>query len=49
MLAQTAVIILAYFVVWYLLAAAVKNASIVDIGWGFGFVLAGVGGFLSEI
>lgn len=31
--------LLLYFTAWYLLAAYIKNASYVDVGWGMGFFL----------
>lgn len=31
--------LLFYFTVWYLIAAYLKNASYVDVGWGMGFFL----------
>ena len=33
------VFLLAYFTAWFMAAEAIRNASIVDIGWGAGFVL----------
>jgi steroid 5-alpha reductase family enzyme len=33
------VIIFGYFLVFFIVATIIKNNSIVDIGWGFGFVL----------
>ncbi|MBN2604255.1 MAG: DUF1295 domain-containing protein [Bacilli bacterium] len=33
------VIIFSYFLVFFIVATIIKNNSIVDIGWGFGFVL----------
>lgn len=39
MLLQTALIIFVYFTLWYIVGVIIKNASIIDIGWGFGFVV----------
>ena len=39
MFVQSAIIIASYFIIWFILASILKNASVVDIGWGFGFVL----------
>lgn len=35
----SAYLIFAYFLIFFLVATAIKNNSIVDIGWGIGFVL----------
>lgn len=35
----TGVIILSYFMIFFVVATIIKNNSIVDIGWGLGFVL----------
>ncbi len=43
------IVIIVYFVIWFILAAIIKNASIVDIGWGFGFVLVAWVGFLQNV
>ncbi len=32
-------IIVVYFTIWYIVATIIKNAGIIDIGWGFGVVL----------
>src|SRR6056297_1007798 len=37
---QTLLFILAYFIVFFIIAVVKKNNSVVDIGWGLGFVLA---------
>lgn len=34
-----AIIILSYFIVFFIIATIIKNNSIVDIGWGLGFVI----------
>ncbi|MFA7076695.1 MAG: DUF1295 domain-containing protein, partial [Candidatus Izemoplasmatales bacterium] len=34
-----ALIILGYFLVFFVVATIIKNNSIVDIGWGLGFVV----------
>ena len=39
MLLQSAIIIVAYFTIWYIIATIIKNAGIIDIGWGLGFVV----------
>ena len=39
MLAATAGAVVALMVLTWLLSLALKDASIVDIGWGFGFVV----------
>lgn len=49
MLLQMAFIITAYFVIWYIASVILKNASIIDIGWGFGFVLVAWIGFLQGV
>lgn len=36
---QTLLFILAYFIVFFIIAVIKKNNSVVDIGWGLGFVL----------
>ena len=33
------VIILSYFMICFVIATIIKNNSIVDIGWGLGFVI----------
>lgn len=43
-----AIIAFAYFTVFYIVAAIIKNASIVDIGWGMGFVLLAIAGFIAN-
>ncbi|MCF8001194.1 MAG: DUF1295 domain-containing protein [Halanaerobiales bacterium] len=37
---STLLFILAYFIVFFIIAVIKKNNSVVDIGWGLGFVLA---------
>ncbi len=37
---STFIFILAYFIVFFIIAVIKKNNSVVDIGWGLGFVLA---------
>ncbi len=49
MLIQSLIVIIAYFTIWYVLAVILKNASIVDIGWGFGFVVVAWINFLQDI
>ncbi len=49
MLWQMALIILAYFIAWYIVSVVIKNASIIDIGWGLGFVIVAWVGFLQNI
>lgn len=36
---QVALLILLYFCIFFIAGTAIKNNSIVDIGWGFGFVV----------
>lgn len=36
---QAAIVIFAYFFIFFIVGTLVKNNSIIDIGWGFGFVL----------
>jgi steroid 5-alpha reductase family enzyme len=33
------VLLFVYFTAWYVLATVIKNAGIIDIGWGLGFVV----------
>lgn len=35
----SAVLIFIYFTIFFITAQIIKNNSIVDIGWGFGFIL----------
>lgn len=49
MILQLAIIIFAYFTLWYLVGVIIKNASIIDIGWGFGFVVIAVVSFLQNM
>ncbi|MEX1377468.1 MAG: DUF1295 domain-containing protein [Eubacteriales bacterium] len=49
MILQTAIILFAYFTLWYVAGIIIKNASIIDIGWGLGFVLLAVVGFAQNI
>ncbi len=46
LLLQSVVVIFIYMVVLYLIAQMVKNNSIVDIGWGLGFVLVVLSTFI---
>ncbi len=39
MLSQSIIIVFVYFTLWYIIATIIKNASIVDMGWGLGFVI----------
>ncbi len=39
MLLWSGVFLLAYFTLWYLLGERLRNAGLVDIGWGAGFVV----------
>jgi len=48
-IAQAAILIFVYFTLWYIAAAVVKNASIIDIGWGLGFVMVAIAGFIKNI
>ena len=49
MLVLAAIIAAAYFTVIYGIAMLVKNAGIVDIGWGFGFVILSWVGFFRNV
>ncbi len=49
MFLQASVIIFAYFTLWYITALILKNSSIVDIGWGLGFVILVIIGFAQNI
>ena len=42
MLMQAAVVVFGYFLVFFLVAQAIRNNSIVDMGWGPGFVVVSV-------
>lgn len=42
------VLLLIYFTTWYIVAYFKKNASIIDIGWGLGFVIVSVFGFINN-
>jgi len=42
LLGQSALFLIMYFTLWYLAGIVLKNAGIVDIGWGAGFVLLSV-------
>ncbi|MBN2851925.1 MAG: DUF1295 domain-containing protein [Clostridia bacterium] len=42
MLIRSAVLLFVYFTIFYIVAQLKKNASIVDIGWGLGFVMLAV-------
>jgi len=46
---QTIIILLAYFTLWYIVGAIIKNASIIDIGWGLGFVVLAAIGFVQNM
>ena len=46
-LLQPFLIILMYFVVFFIVATAIKNNSIVDMGWGMGFVLVTLYAYLN--
>jgi len=41
-LKESIILIFAYFSVFFVVALIIKNNSIVDIGWGIGFVLVAV-------
>lgn len=45
MLITAVITLFIWFTGWYLLAIPLKNAGIVDIGWGLGFVVLGVVAF----
>lgn len=49
MIIQSLIIIIIYFTLWYILAAIKKNAGLVDIGWGLGFVIIAFIGFVQNI
>ncbi|MEX1308494.1 MAG: DUF1295 domain-containing protein [Eubacteriales bacterium] len=38
-----------YFCIWYAITQAVKNAGLIDVGWGFGFVLLAWIGFVQTL
>lgn len=42
MLLETLFVIIAYFFIFFIVGTAIKNNSIVDMGWGIGFVLVAV-------
>ncbi|MBN1624751.1 MAG: DUF1295 domain-containing protein [Clostridia bacterium] len=42
------VVLFVYFLIFYLIAQIKKNNSIVDIGWGLGFVVAAVYSFITS-
>jgi len=46
MLLISATVIFVYFIIWYIVASIIKNAGIIDIGWGFGFVVVAWVGFI---
>jgi steroid 5-alpha reductase family enzyme len=46
---QACIVIVIYFVIWYIIAMIIKNAGIIDIGWGLGFVVVAWFGFLQNI
>ncbi len=41
-LGQSAIFLVVYFTLWYIAGIMLKNAGIVDVGWGTGFVLLSV-------
>jgi steroid 5-alpha reductase family enzyme len=45
---QAAILVFVYFLVFFLIAQIIKNNSIVDIGWGIGFVLIAWFMFLTQ-
>ena len=45
---QSILVILAYFVLWYVVSLLTKNAGVVDIAWGFGFVVVAISGFFKS-
>lgn len=44
---QVLLVLLAYFVIFFVIAQILKNNSIVDIGWGLGFVVAAIYSFIA--
>lgn len=49
MIIQALLIVFVYFTTWYIVGVIIKNASIIDIGWGPGFVLIALIGFIQNI
>jgi len=49
MIGQAAIVLVIYFTIWYLVGIAIKNASIIDIGWGIGFVVLATVSFLQSM
>ncbi len=49
MLGVYALIVFAYFVVWYIITLIFKNAGLIDIGWGLGFVVLAVYGLMTNL
>jgi steroid 5-alpha reductase family enzyme len=45
---QVLLVLFVYFLIFYFIAQIIKNNSIVDIGWGLGFVVAAVYSFFSS-
>ena len=48
LLQNSALIVFIFMVVMFLIAQKIKDNSIVDIGWGIGFVLIAVSSFLQR-
>ena len=48
MLGVYALIVFAYFMVWYIITLIFENAGLIDIGWGFGFVVLAAYGLLTN-
>ncbi len=40
------IIVLSYFTLWYIASIIVSNSSIVDIGWGLGFIVLALYGYI---
>jgi len=49
MLLQLAIIIFTYFTLFYIVGVIIKNASIIDIGWGLGFVVIAIISFFKNM
>lgn len=45
---QVAIVIFVYFLIFFILAQIIKNNSIVDMGWGFGFVVVALFALISR-
>ncbi len=48
-LIETSIILFSYFTIWYIVSVILKNGSIIDIGWGLGFVILAWIGYLRNM